>query len=268
MNRVMKFLGLALPVVALVAMSALPNTAWATITVSGDVSPAAPGDWPGNIVFIAANSGTGAVTVNNTAPNTTVSTAKTYVGYADAGSLAVTGAGASWTCTDPGNETGMNTEDSFVAGAIGAGTVNISSQATLSTYGAVIQDGSTMTVSGNSTWTVAGGSGANLSMGTDDSVDPLGVGNGGGTGVLNITTGGTVNVGNYTYIAHGSAGTVTVNGAGSLLNSASHIIMGSGSVLKIESSGTVVTGTTIDTSGGGTVYFDGGKLKAVASGAY
>ena len=172
-----------------------------------------------------------------------VSTGTTYMAFqpGSSGTVNVSGVGATW-----------NNSGTLVIGAAGQGTLNISAgglmNSQLSTIAAGANASAAATVTGSgSQWNTL----------------ELDLGNGtGAQGTLNIQNGGVVNNSIGVYIGvHSGTGTVTVDGAGSQLNSSSSggVIVGlSGpGTLTIRNGGTVNAGLIVGSSGPGNVTISG-----------
>ena len=145
----------------------------------------------------------GSMTIDGVA----ITSNKGFVAYSggSSGTATITGAGGSWTVNND-----------FNVGKGGTGTVNVTGGANLSTNGWGNYLGSdsgssgTVKVNGNATWDCNG----DLYVGGGNWSDNA-------PGMVEISTGGTVNCNSTTYLGYygtGSEGTVTVNGAGSTLN--------------------------------------------------
>jgi fibronectin-binding autotransporter adhesin len=219
--------------VGLLAAAALP--AGATITPAGDVSPSLL--WSGTTTAYVGNTSAGTLTVNG---GSDLLSGYTYIAFGDTvtGLVTVSGAGSTWT-----------NSGSLSVGYSGAGTLNVADGGTVASSSGYIgyNSGSVgaVTVSrAGSTW---------------NNSDGLLVGYWGGVGTLNVANGGAVNS-SYAFIgwALGSAGSVTVSGAGSTWTNGSSLYVGDvgAGTLEITNGGAV-------NSGGGDIGYGSGSLGSV-----
>jgi fibronectin-binding autotransporter adhesin len=210
-----------------------------------------------------------------------------YVGYdaGSAGSVTVTGAGSSWT-----------TSSDVTVGYSGTGTLSIQGGGTVSAgsngyIGNFAGSTGTATVDGaGSTWTNGGGLAVGYGgIGTLTVSNGGAVNNGGnlvvgtlGTGTVTISSGGAVkNDTGYLGFLTGSAGTMTVTGAGSTWNNNTDVVVGhSGAgTLNIQGGGTVSAGSngyignlagstgTATVDGAGSTWTNAGGLGVGVQGA-
>jgi T5SS/PEP-CTERM-associated repeat protein len=193
-------------------------------------------------VLGAGNIGAGALTIQG---GVAVSSKDGYLGYGAgaAGTATVDGTGSSWTCNGD-----------LRVGYGGSGVLNITHGGTVTVPGySTSGHGYVGGMSGSAGTVTVDGIGSAWMIG-----DVLCVG-GSGTGVLNITHGGSVSV-YYSYhpsyigSGAGSSGTVTVDGTGSALKCAGTLIIGNSGagVLNITNGGLVnAIGPTYIASGAG-----------------
>jgi T5SS/PEP-CTERM-associated repeat protein len=184
--------------------------------------------------IIVANDGTGTMTVSSGADIVSSSATTIADGIGTTGTVTITGASSNWTQTS-----------GITVGNNGVGTLNVQSGGSLSTSAGTIGSGSgsfgTANISGaGSTWTLT---------------NPLTVGNN-GEGVINVTSGGQVSIQNAFWWSIGvnatSQGTATVSGAGSRVDVANDLFLGSAGI------------GTLTISSGGQVTSDDGFIAASA----
>jgi T5SS/PEP-CTERM-associated repeat protein/autotransporter-associated beta strand protein len=208
------------------------STGSVTLTGSGTSLSAGAG---GSHNISVGIDGNGALVVRNGA---TVNDSFGEIGQGiGAGTVDVSGTGAAW-----------NNQIFLVVGDSGAGSLTVENGGTA----IVTNTGNALLIGNGSTGTgTATVTGTGSTLNADNGLSNVLVGNG-GAGTLNITKGGTV-ISSSTLIgyASGSTGTVSVDGAGSILNNASILAVGDqgNGTLTVTKGGTVTTGMDVNNGG-------------------
>jgi T5SS/PEP-CTERM-associated repeat protein len=213
---------LACLITALIGLPA--STTLATITSSGDVSPANPATWTTSTFAYIGNTSIGSVGVN---ADSALNSEFAYLGFSvgASGTATVDGAGSTWTSAYD-----------FEVGDSGNGTLNITNGGTVNSQAIFVAE-----LSGSTGLVSISGPGSKLAGNPAVYVGTL------GNGTLDITAGGSISPASFVSVGvqAGSTGLLTVSGAGSTLAGAATTDVGSygSGTLNIASAATVSSGS-------------------------
>ena len=202
--------------------------------------------------FFVGDAGTGVLNISDGSTVDTIGTTVVGLDSLGNGTLSVTGTGSIFTAND-----------NLGVGIEGTGTIDISSGGSVDTVGSTVLG----SLSGGSGTVTVTGSGSSLTSSIDLLVGEE------GTGVLNISAGGSINTVGETVLGNqsGSSGTVTVTGSDSNLTSSVELLVGVNGTgtLNIENGGSVnslgLAAIGDHSSGNGTVNVTGSGSSLTAS---